>query len=289
MSGTRSPFVVEPEWLASRLGGSVRIVDASWFFPAAGRNARAEYEAGRIPGAVFFDHDEVVDPGSPLPHTLPTPEIFAEHAGRLGLAENDTIVVYDSLGIYTAPRVWWMLKSMGAKDVFILDGGFDNWKAAGLPVTGDPTVVNPAVFRPRFDRDAVSSLDDMKRFVETGASQIADARSPGRFTGEEAEPRKGVRSGHMPGARSVTTFSLSENGRLKTLEDLRRTFEEAGVDLDRPVATTCGSGVTAAVVTLALRSLGHAQNTLYDGSWSEWGALSDTPVETGPAAGGREP
>jgi thiosulfate/3-mercaptopyruvate sulfurtransferase len=283
MSEARSPFVVAPEWLAARLGGSVKIVDASWFFPAAGRNARAEYEAGHIPGAVFFDQDEVVDPDSPLPHTLPSPEVFAEHAGRLGLSEDDTIVVYDSLGIYTAPRVWWMLATMGAKDVYVLDGGFDNWKAAGLPVTAEPTLAEPAVFTPHFDAAAVASLEDMKRFVETGASQIADARSPGRFTGEEPEPRAGVRPGHMPGARSVTTFSLSENGRLKDLEALRRTFADAGIDLGRPIATSCGSGVTAAVITLALRSLGHEQNTLYDGSWSEWGARSDTPVETGAA------
>jgi len=283
MTASRSPFVVAPEWLAARLGGSVRILDASWFFPSAGRDARAEYEATHIPGAVFFDHDEVVDPDSALPHTLPAPEVFAEHVGRLGLRETDTIVVYDSLGIYTAPRVWWMLKTMGAKDVFVLDGGFDNWKAAGLPVTSEPTIVAPAVFTPHFDARALASLDDMKRFVETGASQIADARSPGRFTGEEAEPRAGVRPGHMPDARSVTTFSLSENGRLKDIEGLRRTFADAGIDVDRPVATTCGSGVTAAVITLALRSLGHEQNTLYDGSWSEWGARDDTPVETGSA------
>jgi len=289
MSGPKSPFVVEPEWLAARLGGPVKIVDATWFFPTAERNARAEYEAAHIPGAVFFDQDEVVEPGSPLPHALPSPEVFAEHAGRLGLGDGDTIVVSDSLGIYTAPRVWWLLKTMGAENVYILDGGFDNWKAAGLPVTAESTVIRQGVFTPRFDAGAVSSFEDMKHFVETGASQIADARAPGRFTGDEAEPRAGMRSGHMPGARNVTTFSLSENGRLKDLDALRTVFADAGVDLDRPVATTCGSGVTAAAITLALHSLGHRQNTLYDGSWSEWGARTDTPVETGPAAAGRKP
>lgn len=279
----RSPFVVSPEWLAARLDGSVRIVDASWFFAAQGRDAPAEYAAAHIPGAVFFDHEEVVEPGSSLPHTLPSPEVFARHAGALGLSQDDTIVVYDALGFYTAPRVWWMLKTMGAGHVFVLDGGFDNWKAAGLPVTSEATVVEPATFRPDFDRAAVASFEDMMALVGDRSAQIADARPAGRFTGEEPEPRAGMRSGHMPGACSVPAFSLSENGRLKDVETLRGVFADAGIDLSRPVVTSCGSGVTAAVITLALRSVGHRDNRLYDGSWSEWGGRADTPVETGPA------
>ncbi len=283
MSENRSRFIVEPDWLQANLDGSVRIVDASWYLPAQGRNARAEYEAGHIPGAVFFDQDAVVDPHSSLPHTLPSPDVFAEHAGRLGLGDKDTIVVYDGLGMFTAPRVWWMLKTMGARDVKVLDGGFDNWKAEGRPVTTDRTDVAPAEFAPEFDGDAVSTLQDMRRYIEDGGMQIADARSPGRFSGDEPEPRAGMRSGHMPGARNVPTFSLSQDGRLKDLSGLREVFSKAGVDLDRPVATTCGSGITAAVITLALQSLSHDRNTLYDGSWSEWGSLHDTPVEVGPA------
>lgn len=278
-----SPFVVTPEWLVARLDGSVRIVDASWFFPAQGRNAQAEYAAAHIPGAVFFDHEEVVEPGSRLPHTLPSPKVFARHAGALGLSEGDTIVVYDALGFYTAPRVWWMLKTMGAQNVFVLDGGFDNWKAAGLPVANEATVIEPATFRPDFDRGAVASFEEMTALVNEGRAEIADARPAGRFTGEEPEPRAGMRSGHMPGARNVPTFSLSQNGRLKDVETLRQVFTDAGVDLSRPVVTSCGSGVTAAVITLALRSVGHRDNRLYDGSWSEWGGRADTPVETGPA------
>ena len=282
MSENRSRFVVEPEWLAANLETGIKIVDASWYLPAQGRDARREYEAGHIPGAVFFDQDAVVDPASSLPHALPSPEVFADHAGRLGLSERDTIVVYDGLGIFTAPRVWWMLRTMGARDVTILDGGFDNWKAEGRPVTAETVAPAPATFSPRFDATAVSTLADMRGIIEDSETQIADARSPGRFSGDEPEPRPGMRSGHMPGARNVPTFSLSDNGRLKSLPELREVLASAGLDLDRPVATTCGSGVTAAVITLALHSLSHERNTLYDGSWSQWGSLPDTPVEVGP-------
>lgn len=286
MSGTESRFVVEPEWLIGQLGGDVRIVDASWYLPAQNRNARSEYDAAHIPGAVFFDQDAVVDPGSALPHALPAPEIFARHVGALGLTEADTIVVYDGLGMFTAPRLWWMLRVMGAENVFILNGGFDGWKAAGHPVTADRTEIAATTFTPRFNAAAVASLEDMRRAIASGDTQIADARGAGRFTGDEPEPRAGMRSGHMPGAVNIPVFSLSENGRLKDLAALRTIVREAGIDMNRPVATTCGSGVTAAVITLALHSLGHHNNVLYDGSWSEWGGLTDTPVETGPARRG---
>lgn len=279
---TKSRFVVSADWLEERLGqDDLRILDASWYLPAQGRNAQEEYEAGHIPGATFFDQDEVVEPGVDLPHALPGPDVFSQHASRLGLSNDDTIVVADGLGMFTAPRVWWMLRIMGASNVLVLDGGIDSWKQDGRPVTTELPDHPPGRFQATFNAAAVANLADMRTIVDSGSMQIADARGGGRFTGEEAEPRAGMRSGHMPGARSVPVFSLSEKGHLKSLEALRETISAAGIDLDKPVVTTCGSGVTAAVITLALQSLGNEETRLYDGSWSEWGARDDTPVETG--------
>ncbi|PWW04232.1 thiosulfate/3-mercaptopyruvate sulfurtransferase [Hoeflea marina] len=280
-----SPYVVSFDWLAERLDDAkLRIVDASWYLPAQNRDPVAEYQAARIPGALFFDQDRIVEPGASLPHTLPGEAQFAAAMGGLGLSDTDTIVVYDGPGMFTAPRVWWMLKSFGARDVLVLDGGFDRWKAEGRPVeTGLPRTPEPVDFAATLDAGAVASFDDMMGIVTNGGSQIADARGPGRFTGVEAEPRAGMRSGHMPGARNVPVMSLSAGGKLKSLSELRAIFDSAGVDLGQPVVTTCGSGVTAAVITLALRSLGHQGSRLYDGSWSEWGGRDDTPVATGEA------
>ncbi|MEP9373258.1 3-mercaptopyruvate sulfurtransferase [Mesorhizobium sp. KR1-2] len=277
-----SPFVVDADWLQSRLGApGLSIVDASWYLPAQKRDARAEYDAAHIPGAVFFDLDLVVDPESKLPHTLPRPGVFAQHAGSMGISADDTIVVYDGPGFFSAARVWWMFRVMGVYQVYVLDGGFDRWKAAGRPVTAAPTRIAGGVFHASFDTRRVVSLKDMRRIVESGEYQIADARSPGRFAGAEPEPRPGMRAGHMPGAKNVPYSSLSENGELLPLEGLKAVLENAGLDLSKPVVTSCGSGVTAAVISLALESLGHTNNRLYDGSWSEWGALADTPVATG--------
>lgn len=278
----KSPFIVDADWLAEHLNDpGVSIVDASWYLPAQQRDAKQEYQAGHIPGAVFFDQDLVVEPGSTLPHTLPRPSVFAQHAGSMGITSDDTIVVYDGPGLFSAPRVWWMFRVMGAAEVFVLDGGFDGWKAAGLPVTAEVTRIAPCVFHPDFSEDRVATLADMRAVVAGGTSQIADARPPGRFAGTDPEPRQGVRSGHMPGARSVPAMSLSEGGKLLPLDRLRAAFAAAGIDLDKPVVTSCGSGITAAVVTLALESVGHGDNRLYDGSWTEWGGLADTPVVTG--------
>ncbi|MBN9076522.1 MAG: 3-mercaptopyruvate sulfurtransferase [Rhizobiales bacterium 65-79] len=278
----RNPFFVTPEWLEERLGQpGLKIVDGSWYLPAQKRDARKEYDSGHIPGAVFFDHDKVVDPDSDLPHTLPSPGIFAKFAGAMGIAADDTIVVYDGPGVFTAPRVWWMFRVMGARKVFILEGGGDGWKAAGRRVTAEPTKIAPNVFDAKFDASRVASLTDMRKIVESGSAEIADARPGGRFTGADPEPRAGMRSGHMPGAHSVPASSLAKDGRLLSAEALKEKFESAGVDLAKPVVTSCGSGVTAAVLTLALETLGHKENRLYDGSWSEWGGRSDTPVETG--------
>lgn len=282
MQTEKSPFIVSPDWLQKRLDDpSVKIVDAAWYLPAQKRDGGAEYRAGHIPGAVFFDQDVIADHDSGLPHTLPSPNAFADAAGKLGLSETDTIVVYDGPGIFTAPRVWWMLRVMGARSVFVLDGGMDGWKAEGRPVTDAATAIVPTVFHAAFDAAAVTGLADMKTIVADGSRQIADARGAGRFEGTEAEPRAGMRSGHMPGAKNLPSGVFSTDGRLKSLKDLRDTITQAGIDLDRPVVTSCGSGVTAAIITLALQSLGHTDNTLYDGSWSEWGSRNDTAVVTG--------
>jgi thiosulfate/3-mercaptopyruvate sulfurtransferase len=277
-----SPFVVDADWLEQRLGTpGLSIIDASWYLPAQKRNAKAEYDAAHIPGAIFFDQDVVVDPDSPLPHTLPRPEIFAQHVGSMGISADDTIVVYDGPGMFSAPRVWWMFRVMGVFQVYVLDGGFDGWKTEGRPVTAERTRIAPCVFFANFDEERVADLADLRRIIKTGESQIADARPVGRFQGVEPEPRAGVRSGHMPGARSVPALALSENGKLLPVNRLKEVLEDAGIDLSKPVVTSCGSGITAAAITLALESVGHTDNKLYDGSWTEWGGRSDTPVETG--------
>lgn len=278
----KSPFVVDADWLQGQLGRpGLSIVDASWYLPAQNRDPKAEYDAAHIHGAIFFDQDLVVDPDSDLPHTLPKPSLFAQYVGSMGISADDTIVVYDGPGMFTAPRVWWMFRIMGAPEVFVLDGGFDNWKAAGRPVTSEPTKTAPNIFFTDFDASRVAGIDDVRKAIATGGSQIADARPSRRFSGDDPEPRKGVRGGHMPGAKSVPALSLSENGYLLPVETLRRKLEHAGLDLDKPVITSCGSGITAAVITLALQSVGHGDNRLYDGSWTEWGGRGDTEVVTG--------
>lgn len=282
-----SPFTIDADWLQERLGQpGLTIADASWYLPAQKRDARAEYEGAHIPGARFLDQDAVSNPDAALPHTLASAQHFAQYVGAMGISADDTIIVYDGPGFFSAPRAWWMFRVMGVFQVYILDGGFDGWKAAGQPVTAEPTKIAPNVFHGDFDAGRVASLADMRRVVGTGESQIADARGPGRFTGAEPEPRAGIRSGHMPGARNVPYSALSENGVLLSKDRLRKVIEEAGIDLSKPVVTSCGSGVTAAVITLALETLGHTDNRLYDGSWTEWGGLSDTPVVTGAATTG---
>jgi thiosulfate/3-mercaptopyruvate sulfurtransferase len=279
MADDKSPFVVSADWVDKNLGApEFRVVDAAWYLPAQKRNGAEEYAAGHIPGAVFFDQDAIADHSTELPHTIPSPEMFGAEVGKLGIADTDTIVVYDGPGIATAPRVWWLFRVMGAKNVYVMDGGLDGWKKQGRPLTSDLPEPKPATFRAHFDPSKVTSLEAMKDIVARGTRQIADARSAGRFAGTDPEPRAGLRSGHMPGAKSLPAIGFSVDGKFKSLPDLRRMIEAAGIDLSKPVVTSCGSGVTAAVITLALTSLGHADNTLYDGSWSEWGSRDDTPV-----------
>lgn len=280
----KSAYVISREALKDRLGEpGLSIIDASWYLPASGRNAREEYDAAHIPGAIFFDQDQIADPDSKLPHTLPSPEYFARMVGSMGITADETVVIYDGPGMFSAPRVWWMFRIMGVKNALVLDGGFDNWKKAGFPTTDEVTKIAPSLFKPAFDQSKVVPFHEMVEIVEKRTAQIADARAAGRFTGRDAEPRAGMRSGHMPGARNVPVNTLSEKGELKDLASLRKIFDEAGIDLNKPVVTSCGSGVTAAVITLALASLGHEDNRLYDGSWSEWGSRPDTPVVLGEA------
>lgn len=276
-----SPYVVSFDWLQDRLGSELKIIDASWYLPAQGRNAKEEFQSAHVPGAVYFDQDACIDPQSTLPHALPSPEEFAAYVGGLGISQNDVIVVYDGMGMFSGPRVWWMLRTMGARDTFVLDGGFDEWLADKRPTEAGDPAPKPVSFRPSFDPNMVASFNDMKRIVDIKDRQILDARGAGRFSGSEPEPREGMRSGHMPGAKNVPVFSLSHGGKLKNIKDLQELFESKSVNLNTPIVTTCGSGVTAAVISLALQSLGAEDVQLYDGSWSEWGSKSTTKVVTG--------
>jgi len=278
-----NPYLVSTDWLADRLNDpSVVPVDGSWHLPDAGRSGGAEFLERHIPGAAFFDVDAISDPASGLPHMLPSPQAFADAVGALGIGDGATLVVYDSVGLFSAPRVWWSFRTMGVETVYILDGGLPKWLAEGRPTEAGASSRAAVTFKARFDAGAVKSADEVAQALDARSAQVVDARPAARFKGEAAEPRPGLASGHMPGARSLPVSDIVKNGRLADPADLGRAFQAAGVDVTRPIVTTCGSGVTAAVLAFALEGLGTSAAGLYDGSWAEWGA-GGRPVATGPA------
>jgi len=276
---------VSTEWLHQRLDApDIVVVDGSWYLPAMNRDANAEFLSAHIPGAVRFDIEEIRDTGSPLPHMLPTPEEFSARVGAMGIGDGMTIVVYDGAGLFSAPRVRWTFKVFGARDVIVLDGGFPAWRSEGRPIEEGPERPRARrTFTPRLDHSAVADVADVQRALATGSAQVLDARPTDRFRGEAPEPRAGVRSGHIPGSLNLPSSEVVENGRLKDLAALQSALDRAGVEPGRPVITTCGSGVTAAILSLALETVGRPARSLYDGSWAEWGSRGELPVETGPA------
>jgi thiosulfate/3-mercaptopyruvate sulfurtransferase len=282
MPETRSPWLRSTEWLAERLGApDVVVLDGSYYLPAMNRDAEAEYLAGHIPGAVRFDIDVVKDADDPLPHMLPSPEAFASHMRRLGVGDGATVVVYDGAGLFAAPRVWWTFRVFGVERVFVLDGGLPKWRAEGRPLEEGRVTRRPAHFTARFDAGAVRDFGDVTKALAGGAAQVVDARSAGRFRGEEPEPRPGLASGHMPGALNVPSASLVEGGRLKSADELRGVLAAAGVDLARPIIASCGSGVSAVILGLALDAVGHKAWSVYDGSWTDWASRADAPIAKG--------
>ena len=275
--------LVTTQWLAAEIGAEdLRVIDATIFLPGSGRDARAEYEAEHIAGAVFMDLDEIVDSDDPAPHMLAPEDKFRNAMGALGIGEGDRLVVYDNSPLHSAARAWWMLRAFGARQVAILDGGLEKWAIEGRPVERGKPSTRRGEFRAALDRDAVADLAYVSGIVHSDSHEIVDARPAGRFAGEEPEPRPGVEPGHIPGSRNLPQSALfTADNSWKRGGELRSAFEEAGVDLDKPMVATCGSGVTAAVLLFGAHLLGKEDVKLYEGSWSEWGSNPATPKSAG--------
>ena len=275
--------LVSTAWLAAhRSDPDLRVIDASWYLPDAGRDAKAEYKAAHIPGARFFDIDEITDSRSNLPHMAPPPEKFVSRMRAMGIGDGHQVVVYDGSGLFSAARVWWTFRLMGKTDVAVLDGGFPKWQAEGREVEDMPPVLRDRHITVSRQHALVKDVTQVAHAAKLGEAEIIDARSAARFKGEAPEPRPGLRAGHIPGSKNVPYDSLlNPDGTMKPVADLRAVFEAAGVNLSKPAITSCGSGVTAAVLSLALERMGHKNHALYDGSWAEWGMYEDLAVEKG--------
>ncbi|MHA6264733.1 3-mercaptopyruvate sulfurtransferase [Arenibacterium sp. CAU 1754] len=277
--------LVSTDWLAAHLKDpDLRVLDGSWYLPDAGRDPKAEYDAAHIPGARFFDIDDISDHRSDLPHMAPPVEKFMSRLRAMGVGDGHQVVVYDGAGLSSAARVWWLFRLMGQTNVAVLDGGLPKWQAEGREIEDMPPVVRDRHMTVRVQNSLVRDVTQVSAATKLGDHVIVDARSPGRFKGEAPEPREGLRGGHIPGSRNVYFMDLlNKNGTMKSPDELRAIFEAAGVDLSKPAITTCGSGVTAAVLNLAMERMGKSDHSLYDGSWAEWGAFSTLPVATGDA------
>ncbi len=275
--------LVSTAWLAAhRADPDLRLIDASWYLPEAGRNARAEYAAAHIPGARFFDIDEITDQRSALPHMAPPPEKFISRLRAMGIGDGHQVVIYDGSGLFSAARVWWTFRLMGKTDVAVLDGGLPKWRAEGREIEDMPPIVRDRHMTVSRQNHLVKDVTQVAHAAKLGEAEIIDARGAPRFKGEVPEPRPGLRSGHIPGAKNVPYSTLlNTDGTMKSPEALRSLFEAAGVNLTKPAITSCGSGVTAAILSLALERIGHRNHALYDGSWAEWGMYDDLAVEKG--------
>ena len=277
--------LVSTAWLAAHLRDpDLRILDASWYLPAMGRDAHAEYDAAHIPGARFFDIDEISDHRSELPHMVPPVEKFMSRMRAMGIGDGHQVVVYDGMGLFSAARVWWLFRLMGKTDVAVLDGGLPKWTAEGRPLSDEPPVIRDRHMTVSRQNHMVKDVTQVARASKLGDYSIIDARAPARFRGEVPEPREGLRAGHIPGSHNVFYQSLlNADGTMKDADGIRAAFEAAGVDLTKPAITTCGSGVTASVLSLGLELIGKRDHSIYDGSWSEWGMYADLPIATGEA------
>ena len=277
--------LVSTEWLHAHLKDpDLRILDGSYYLPQMGRDPRAEYDAAHIPNARFFDIDDVADHGSDLPHMVPPVEKFMSRMRAMGVGDGHQVVVYDGMGLFSAARVWWLFKLMGQNNIAVLDGGLPKWRAEGRPVEDLPPVIRDRHMTVRRQNHMVKDVTQVSAASKLGDYEIIDARSPGRFRGEEPEPRAGLRPGHIPGSKNVCFKDLlNADQTMKNPVEIRQVFEAAGVDFNKPAITTCGSGVTAAVLSLGLERIGKTDHSLYDGSWSEWGMFPTVPVATGDA------